>query len=126
MQRSAVRLAVAITGLILLAMGVAAWIDPTRLAAQLGVGANSALGMATLRADLGAFFAVSGGLALAGAVRRAPRLLTAPALLIGLALAGRCLALLATPFETPMAPPMAAEALMLAALAAGRFLQAAP
>jgi drug/metabolite transporter superfamily protein YnfA len=82
--------------------------------------------MATLRADLGAFFATAGGFALWAAIRRAPGFLTAPLMLISLALAGRFLALAVTPFASAMIPPMVAEAVMVALFAAGRFMRAAP
>jgi hypothetical protein len=126
MRNNILRLAVAATGLILLLIGVVAWVDPARVAGRLGIEAAGALGTATLRADLGAFFATAGGFALAAAVRRAPGLLTTPLLLIVLALAGRFLALAVTPFEMAMLPPMVAEAVMAAVFAAGRFLRATP
>jgi hypothetical protein len=121
MRNVAVRVAVALTGLLLLVIGVGAWLDPSNTGAKLGLAGVGGLGMATLRADLGAFFMGGGALAIAAAVSRAPLLLTAPTLLIGLALLGRCLALAVTPFEHAMLPPMAAEAVMLAIFAAGRF-----
>jgi hypothetical protein len=126
MKNSILRLAVAITGALLLVLALVAWTDPARLGGALGIGAPAALGMATLRADLGAFFATAGGFALWAAIRRAPGFLTAPLMLISLALAGRFLALAVTPFASAMIPPMVAEAVMVALFAAGRFMRAAP
>jgi hypothetical protein len=126
MKNPVIRIAVALTGLILFAIALGAWINPASTAARLGVAGTGALGLATLRADLGAFFAVSGGLALFAALRRAPAYLTTPLLLIALALAGRVLALAITPFETAMAPPMVAAAVMVAVFATGRFAKATP
>jgi hypothetical protein len=126
MKNTILRIAVAATGALLLFLALVAWTDPARLGGKLGIGAATALGMATLRADLGAFFATAGGLALLAAARRAPGLLTAPLLLVALALAGRCLALAVTPFDSAMIPPMVAEAVMVAVFAAGRFMRAAP
>ncbi len=126
MKNMIVRVAVAATGAVLTLIGVVAWVDPARVAGKLGVAAANGLGLATLRADLGAFFVVGGGLALLAALRRAPALLNAPLLLIGFALAGRFLALALAPFEFTMVPPMIAEAVMVGVFAAGRFLSATP
>jgi hypothetical protein len=126
MRNTILRIAVAATGALLLFLAVAAWTDPARLGGQLGIGAAASLGMATLRADLGAFFGTAGGLALLAAIRRSPGLLTAPLLMISLALAGRFLALAVTPFASAMIPPMVAEAVMVAVFASGRFMRAAP
>ena len=124
-MRMSLRIAVAAIGALLLLIGLGAWIDPAGTAAKLGLAGTGSLGLASLRADLGAFFLGGGGLALVAAWRRAPALLTAPLLLIGLALAGRCLALLVTPFDPLMLPPMVAEAVMLVVFAGGRFARAA-
>ncbi|MEJ0045968.1 MAG: hypothetical protein WDN04_07485 [Rhodospirillales bacterium] len=121
MKNNILRLAIVATGAVLLLIALVAWFDPARIGARLGIGAIRTLGMASLRADLGAFFATAGLLALAAGVRRAPGLLTAPLLLVALALAGRFVALAATPFESAMLPPMIAEAVMVALFASGRF-----
>ena len=126
MRYAFVRICVAATGAILLLIAFAAWLQPEKLAAKLGVAASSPLGAATLRADLGAFFATAGALALIAAILRAPRLLTAPLLLISLALAGRCLALEMEPLDSAMIPPMVAEAVMAAVFLAGRVIRATP
>lgn len=120
MQNNAVRIAVLVFGFLLLLGGAAALADPARLAAQLGVVAASPLGAASLRADLCGFFATAGLLALAGGWRREPALLTAPLLLVGLALTGRFVALAFVPFSAALLPPMLAEAAMVAVFAAGR------
>jgi hypothetical protein len=126
MKNTILRIAVAATGALLLLLALLAWTDPARLGGTLGISAPTALGMATLRADLGAFFATAGGLALVAAIRRAPGFLTAPLMLMALALAGRFAALAVTPFDSAMIPPMVAEAVMVAVFAAGRFMRAAP
>lgn len=128
MRNIVVRIAVGATGALLFLLGAVAWIDPLRLALKLGVQPAAPLGAATLRADLGAFFAVAGGMAVLAAIRRAPTLLNTPLLLIGLALAGRflALALAVAPFDASMIQPMVAEAFMVAVFAAGRFLADAP
>ena len=126
MRHNVVRAAVLAIGSLLLLGGVAALAAPSRVAGGLGLAAASTLGAASLRADLFGFFATAGILAIAAAIRRAPTLLTAPLLLIGLALCGRFAALCVVPFSTPLLPPMLAEALMVLVFAAGRFMQAAP
>jgi hypothetical protein len=125
MQNVVIRIAVALTGLLLLLIGIGAWIDPVKTGGSLGLSGAPGLGMATLRADLGAFFVGGGGLAIAAAGWRDRGLLTAPVLLIGLALSGRFLAMAVTPFDRAMVPPMVAEAVMLAVFATGRFRRAA-
>ena len=125
MRNNILRLAVAATGALLLFIAFGAWVDPVRVAGSLGVAGSGSLGLATLRADIGAFFATPGILALLAAFRRSPGFLTAPLMLVCLALAGRFWALAVTPFETAMVPPMVAEAVMVAVFAAGRFMRAA-
>ena len=107
------RLAVGLSGaaLVLLALGL--WIDPVDMGGLLGLAPENALGLATLRADLGAVFATAGGLALAALWRRSPGLLLAPLVLLGLMLAGRVLAMALGPFDLLCLPPMAVEAAML-------------
>jgi hypothetical protein len=126
MRNVILRIAVGVTGIVLLVIALGAWHDPASTGGKLGLAGVGGLGLATLRADLGAFFATAGGLALAAAIRRSPVLLTAPLAMMVLALAGRCLALLLTPFENAMIPPMIAEAVMVAIFAAGRFMRTAP
>ena len=126
MHNTMVRVAVGATGALLALIGIVAWADPARVAAKLGVQAANGLGLATLRADLGAFFVVGGSFALLAALRRSPTTLNAPLLLIAFALAGRFLALALTPFDVSMVPPMVAEAMIVAVFAAGRFMRATP
>jgi hypothetical protein len=126
MRYNIVRISVAVTGAVLFLIGLLAWLQPEKLAAKLGVAASNPLGAATLRADLGAFFVTAGVLALIAALRRAPRLLTAPLALISLALAGRLVALELEPLDSAMIPPMVAEAVMAIIFLAGRVLRPAP
>jgi hypothetical protein len=115
MRIGVLRLAVGLTGLFLLAIGISAFLDPVGTGAKLGLAGVGSLGLATLRADLG----------IGHCGRGAPHLLTAPVLSIGLALTGRFLALALTPFNHAMLPPMVAEAVMVSIFAAGRFMKAA-
>ena len=122
MRYGPLRLAVAVTGALLLLIAVGAWVDPDKVGGRLGLTAENMLGHATLRADLGAFFSVGGGLALVAAWRRNARLLTAPLLMIAVALAGRIVTLEFSEFDPTMLPPMLAEAVMVAVFAAGRLV----
>jgi hypothetical protein len=124
MRNIVVRGAVLVIGVLLLLGGLAALAEPARLAGSLGITAAVPLGAASLRADLFGFFATAGIMAIAAAIRRAPAMLTAPLLLIGLALIGRCVALAFQPFDHTLLPPMIAETFMAAVFTAGRFMSA--
>lgn len=115
-----VRVIVGVLGVLALLLGLAFWINPELPAARLGLEAHDALGIATLRADLGGFFAVSGALSLAAAIRSNARLLTAPLLLVAAALIARIATAALAGFEQNMAQPMVIEAVLLAVLALGR------
>ena len=117
------RILIALGGALMLYMAVTIWLDPVTGAAPLGVGADGLLGEAMIRADLGAFFFVTGGLALLGAVLNSPALMTGPLLLIGLALAGRLATLAMTGESIPeMTQPMAVEGALVVLFGLGRFL----
>lgn len=113
-----VRYAAMITGAFLLLLAAAAWIDPVKFAASLGVGPIAKLGQASLRADLGAFFGVCGAFALIGAARRSALLMATPLCLIVAALAGRIAALTVLGVDPVLLPPMVAEAVMAGIFAA--------
>lgn len=115
-----IRALIGLAGALALVVACAFWFDPATPAARLGLAARDALGFATLRADLGGFFAGAGALSLVAAVRNSARLLTAPLVLIALALSAR----LATVALSGLAPNMlqliVIEAVLLVLLAAGR------
>jgi len=120
MTRTLLRLIVGVLGVLALLLAARIWISPATAVAQLGVGALNPLGVATLRADFGGFFAVAGGLALAAAIRNERRLLTAPLALVGLALLGRCATVLHDGLVQPMIMPMVVEAVLVVVFALGR------
>jgi len=126
MRHIYVRVAVGLTGLLLFLIACGAWVDPARVAAKLGMAPVGALGLASLRADLGSFFATGGSLAITAALRRSPELLNIPLLMLALALIGRFMTLTVVPFDTSLLPPMVAEALMVGLLVAGRWLRPTP
>jgi hypothetical protein len=120
MPRTLLRVAIAVVGALGLLVGLRVWLSPQRAAAQLGVGALGPLGVATLRADIAGFFAATGGFALLGAIRDDRRRLTAPLVMIALALAGRCLTLIIDGPAAAMVPPMLIETGLVLVLALGR------
>ena len=108
-----------IAGLLPLLVAVRMWMAPVETAGQLGVLAPGQLGLATIRADMGGFFAGGGLFALAAAIRGRAGPLIVPVVLIGLALTGRLLTVAITGFADDMGPPMAIEAVLLLIFAAG-------
>lgn len=119
-MRIVLRALVGLIGLMGCLVAVAIWANPERPAAELGLEVASALGVASLRADLAGFFGGVGVLAAAAAIRGEARLLTAPLLLICLALMGRGLTVALDGFTPAMAQPMVIEAVLIAVLGAGR------
>ena len=120
MIKTVLRLLVAVAGVLALVLALRLWADPAAVGAKLGLAGLGALGAATLRADVAGFFAAAGLLAVAGALRDDRRLLTAPALMIALALAGRLLTLAQAGVTPDQVPPTAVEAVLLVLLVAGR------
>jgi hypothetical protein len=120
MIRTGLRLIVGVIGLLALLIAARLWIGPAEPAAALGLKADGLLGLATLRADVAGFFAAGGLFALAGAIRGEGRLLTPPALLLGLALAGRLLTVALDGYSAAMLPPMVIEAVLVAILLLAR------
>lgn len=118
-MRLVLRLLLGLVGLLALVLTARLWLNPDMAAAKLGVQATGPLGVATLRADLAGFFGVAGGLTLAGAIRSDARLLTAPMLLIGAALTGRVVTVLAMGLKPEMVAPMVIEAVLVVLLAFG-------
>jgi len=117
----ALRIAVTAAGALALVLGGAWVLDPGRLAPAFGLAAEGALGQASLRADLGAFFATTGVLCIAAGLRNEARLMTAPLLLILVALLARLISLLADGAGPGVYPPIAVEAGLFALFAFARF-----
>jgi hypothetical protein len=109
-----------VIGVLALLVAARLWIGPEAPAAALGLKADGLLGLATLRADVGGFFAAGGLFALAGAIRGEGRLLTPPAVLLGLALVGRLVTVAVDGYAAPMLPPMIIEAVLVAILLIAR------
>jgi hypothetical protein len=120
MIRGVLRALVGLIGVLALLVAARLWIGPEAPAAALGLKADGLLGLATLRADVGGFFAAGGLFALAGAIRGEGRLLTPPAVLLGLALTGRILTVAVDGYAAPMLPPMIIEFVLVAILLIAR------
>lgn len=110
---------VAAVGLAGLVAAALCWADPAGFGAGLGLSAGSPLGVANLRADIGAFFLVSGGAALYAAVRDARHALAPALVLVVAALFGRLISLVLGPSPAPPPGPAAVEFALAVILAAG-------
>ena len=113
------RLFLAVCGGLAAILFALVWFDLPRFGARLGPVATTPLAAATLRADIGGFFAAWSIAALLAAWRDDRRLVAAAMLLIGLALAGRLFTFALTR-DPAIMPPMAAEALLFVAMAVAR------
>lgn len=120
-MQMALRVAVGVAGFLGLFVAVRIWMAPEEVAFQLGVLPEGTFGIATIRADLGGFFAAAGALSLFGAIKGRAGVLTAPLVMIGLALAGRLISLAVTGVTNEMLPPLAIELALVLILALGRF-----
>ena len=120
MIKTVLRILVGGVGALALVLALGIWIDPARTTANLGLMGRGALGLASLRADVGGFFAVAGLLSLAGAVRDDARLLTAPVLLAGLAILGRLITVAQAGLTPDQVMPIVVEAVLVVLLVAGR------
>lgn len=115
------RILVGVAGLLGMLVALRLWMAPEDVAAQLGIQAAGPLGVASIRADIAGFFAAGGAFSVLAAIRNRAVLLTAPMVLIGLALTGRLITLALNGVSNDMIPPVAVEAVMLAILAFGRM-----
>lgn len=120
-MRIVLRVLAGLAGLLGILIAARVWADPVTFPASLGLSGQGLLGESTVRADVAGFFGVFGILALAAAIRGEGRLLTAPVLLIGVALAGRLLTAVLNGFAAETAPPMIIEAVLLAIFLSGRL-----
>jgi hypothetical protein len=100
-------------------LGIAFLIDPARLGSRFFLTSLGTQGLATMRADFTAFFVTGGVFALVGAWRAWRTPLIVPLCLLGIAISGRAISLVADGAPAQAFPPMAAEAVMLVILALG-------
>lgn len=115
----ALRIVLGALGLLSLMVAARILVDPSAAAVQFGLLVNGELGQATLRADVAALFAATGGLSAFAALKGDGRFLLGPVCLIGAALAGRLLNLVAAGFTLNQVAPILIEVVTVAILAAG-------
>ncbi|MDP2213295.1 arylsulfatase [Phenylobacterium sp.] len=110
---------VGLVGLLMVAITLRIWTQPQMFAATLGLAADGPVGVASLRADLGGFFGAGGLFAILAALRSDRRWLGPALILLGLALTGRVISLIASGGGVMQIPPMIVEAVLIAILAFG-------
>jgi hypothetical protein len=115
-----VRLVVGLAGLLSLLLAARFFQNPAAPAASLGIAPVGELGTATLRGDFGAFFGACGILALTAAIRNSAALLTAPLLVIAIALSGRVVSYALEAGELAVLQPMLVELTLLIVFGLGR------
>jgi hypothetical protein len=116
------RILVGAVGLLFAFMAAGFLLNTQTEANNVGITALSIQGYATVRADIGGFFAFCGGLCLYGAATKSTRVLWPVILLVALAFAGRALSLLLSGPGEMFYVPMVAEAIIVAILYWARLL----
>lgn len=110
-------------GLIFAFYGLSFLIVPASIGPGFGLQPSGAMGWATIRADLTAFFIVTGGCMMLGAWKRSGDVLLVPAILCGIALLGRIVSAVVDGAYDGFWLTMAVEAAVVAvSLAAHRLL----
>lgn len=118
-MRNVLRVVVAIVGLFNIVIGIGFLVDPARSGSSFFLTSVGTQGLATMRADLTAFFVTGGVFALVGAWRAWGRPLQVPIMLLSIAFVGRLVSLIADGTPPTAFPPMIAEAVMIALLGLG-------
>lgn len=115
------RAASLLVGLLFVGIGTGFLLAPAQLGEALGVTAEGAKGLSTIRGDFTAFFWVGGASLALGGLRGHAGMLLVAAALVGTTLAGRTLSLLLDGTYPDALQPMVIEALALTlALASAR------
>lgn len=110
-------------GLFFVLMGFGFLLDPVASGADFGLRPDGTLGLASIRADMTAFFLVSGGCLIWGGWARNGDPLLVTAALMGIALVGRIVNLVAVGSHEGFIMPMVVEAVTaIVALVASRVL----
>lgn len=119
----AIRLLLGTIGALALLLASRFWLAPAEAAQAFALQPVGKAGLGSIRADLGAFFAVAGALSLLSAIRRERRWLWPVPLILAIALAGRTLNLIVGGPAPGLLPPMVVEAVLIAiTLTAWRML----
>lgn len=123
----ALRIALALLGVLFVSMGFGFLTDPVAAGGDFGLVADGAQGLSSIRADFTAFFWVSGGAFLLGAWKRNGDMLLVTAALMGITLAGRGVSLALDGTYDAWFLPMTVEALaVILALIGSRVLPEKP
>lgn len=110
-------------GLLFLFMGFGFLLDPVASGTDFGLSSSGEQGLATMRADMTAFFVVAAMCMLIGAWRRNGDLLLVPAGLFGIALIGRFVSLATDgPWDGFWMPMLVEAACVIVLLIASRVL----
>lgn len=118
-MRNMARAVVALVGLFNLALGLGFLFNPAEAGLGFFVTSLGTQGMATMRADFTAFFVTGATFALIGAWRAWRTPLLVPLMLLGIAISGRVVSLIADGAPPKAFPPMVAEAVMIVLLVLG-------
>jgi hypothetical protein len=118
-MRNVVRAVVGLVGLFNIVLGLGFLIDPAQAGLRFFLTSLGTQGLATMRADFTAFFVTGGTFALIGAWRARRTPLLVPLMLLGIAIGGRVVSLIADGTPGKAFTPMIAEAVMIAILALG-------
>src|SRR3569833_2561931 len=110
-MRNMARAVVALVGLFNLALGLGFLFNPAEAGLGCFVTSLGTQRMATMRADFTAFFVTGATFALIGAWRAWRTPLLVPLLLLGIAISGRVVSLIADDAPPKTFPPMVAEAM---------------
>lgn len=110
-------------GLFFVLMGIGFLLDPVGSGANFGIAPQGTMGMASIRADMTAFFIVAGGCLIWGAYARKGDPLLVSAALMAIALIGRVVTLIADGPHDLFWQPMLVEAVtVIVALICSRVL----
>ena len=118
-MRNAIRGVVGLTAVFNILLGIGFLIDPAQSGLRFFLTSLGTQGLATMRADFTAFFLTGGVFALVGAWRAWRTPLIVPLCLLGIAISGRAISLVADGAPGKAFVPMAAEAIMILILALG-------
>ena len=119
-MRNLIRGALGVVGLFNILIGLGFLIDPAQMGMRFFLTSLGTQGLATMRADFTAFFFTGGAFALVAAWRGVRGPLVIPLTLLGIAITGRFISLVADGTPGTAFPPMLAEAVMIAILLISR------
>ncbi|MEM6858041.1 MAG: DUF4345 family protein [Pseudomonadota bacterium] len=104
------RIVLALLGALFLFIGSQFLIDPVTMGGDFGLTPKGNGGLSTIRADLTAFFWVSGGALMYGVWKRRGEVFYVTAALMGIVFCARCVSLVLDGMYEGWVPPMAVEA----------------